>query len=134
MTTVTTKLQIRRVKAGRKRLVEGPSPDVSGATGRVPRISRLMALAIKFQGMLREGLVKDQSELARLARVSQPRMTQIMNLTFLAPDIQATILFLRLGLDAEDVVSLRNVQRILLNHSWQMQRSSAITAGLPIRS
>lgn len=56
-----------------------------------------MALAIKFDGLLRDGKVADQSELARLAHVTQPRMTQIMNLLHLARDIQEELLFLPLS-------------------------------------
>jgi hypothetical protein len=58
----------------------------------VPRITRLLALAIKFEGLVQEGIVKDYAELARLGRVSPARVTQIMNLLNLAPDIQERIL------------------------------------------
>jgi hypothetical protein len=85
MITVTTKLHVQRERAGCKRLSEKPQPTERVPVDRVPHISRLMALAIKFQGMLCDGVVRDQTELARLARVTQRRMTQIMNLTFLAP-------------------------------------------------
>jgi hypothetical protein len=84
---------------------------------RVPHISRLMALAIKFQGMLRDGTVRDQTELALLARVTQPRMTQIMNLNFLAPDIQVAILFL----DGDTTVSEKSLRPITVEMSWAMQ-------------
>jgi hypothetical protein len=60
----------------------------------VPRISRLMALAIWMQELVNRGEVADYAELARLAHVSRARITQIMNLTLLAPDIQEAILFL----------------------------------------
>jgi hypothetical protein len=62
--------------------------------GRVSRVSKLMALAIRFDRLVREGDVTGLSELARLAHVTQPRMTQIMNLLHLAPDIQEDLLFL----------------------------------------
>ncbi len=42
-----------------------------------------MALAIRFEAILRDREVRDQSELARLAHVTQPRMTQILNLLHL---------------------------------------------------
>ena len=64
---------------------ESPSP-------RVPRITRLLALALKFEGLLQQGVVKDYAELARLGQVSRARITQIMNLLNLAPDIQQQIL------------------------------------------
>jgi hypothetical protein len=60
----------------------------------IPRIARLMALAIRFQGLLREKKIRDYVELARLGRVTRARMTQIMKLLDLAPDIQEQILFL----------------------------------------
>ena len=60
----------------------------------IPRIARLMALAIRFDGLVREETIQDYAELARLGRVTRARMTQIMKLLFLAPDIQEQILFL----------------------------------------
>jgi hypothetical protein len=59
---------------------------------RLPRITRLMALAIKFQEMVDRGEVRDYADLARLGYVTRARVTQIMNLLNLAPDIQEGIL------------------------------------------
>ena len=53
-----------------------------------------MAVAIRLERMLRSGEVADLTELARLGHVTQPRMSQIMILTLLAPDIQEELLFL----------------------------------------
>ena len=66
-----------------------PPPPV-----RLPRITRLMALAIKLQDIVDRGEVRDYADLARLGYVTRARLTQIMNLLLLAPDIQETILFL----------------------------------------
>jgi hypothetical protein len=54
--------------------------------GGVPRVARLMALALRFENLIREGRVADYSELARLGHVSRARQSQIMNLLLLAPD------------------------------------------------
>jgi hypothetical protein len=59
---------------------------------RLPRITRLMALAIKLQDMVDRREVCDYADLARLGYVSRARITQIMNLLNLAPDIQQGIL------------------------------------------
>ena len=59
---------------------------------RIPRVTRLMALAIKFQEMVDRGEVHDYADLARLGYVTRARLTQIMNLLLLAPDIQEGIL------------------------------------------
>jgi hypothetical protein len=48
---------------------------------------------MKFEGLIRQGVVKDYTELARLGQVSRARISQIMNLLNLAPDIQEEILF-----------------------------------------
>jgi hypothetical protein len=49
-------------------------------------------LAVRFEGLLREGTVRDYAELARLGGVSRARITQIMSLRNLAPVIQERIL------------------------------------------
>jgi hypothetical protein len=69
------------------------TPSARGATTpRIPRIARLMALAIKFQEMVDRGKVRDYADLARLGYVTRARITQIMNLLNLAPNIQEEIL------------------------------------------
>jgi hypothetical protein len=60
----------------------------------IPRIARLMALAIRFEELVREGTIRDYAELARRGRVTRVRVTQIMKLLDLAPDIQEQIFFL----------------------------------------
>ena len=60
----------------------------------IPRIARLMALAIRLEGMVREETIQDYAELARLGGVTRARVTQIMKLLQLAPDLQEQILFL----------------------------------------
>lgn len=89
--------------------------------GRVPRISRLMALAIYFDMLIREGKVRDQSELARLAHVTQPRMTQIMNLSHLAPDIQEELLFLPRVTRDRDPVCEKMLRPIAAEVDWRRQ-------------
>ena len=51
-----------------------------------------MALAIRFDGSIRDGVVKDQAELAKLGHVTRATLTQIMAFLNLAPDIQEAIL------------------------------------------
>ena len=46
----------------------------------LPRVTHLMALAIKLQDMLREGVARNYSELARLGHISRARVSQIMSL------------------------------------------------------
>jgi hypothetical protein len=53
-----------------------------------------MALAIRMEKLLGEKKASDYAALASLGSVSRPRISQIMCLTNLAPDIQETLLFL----------------------------------------
>ena len=99
---------------------EEPSPAVNA----VPRISRLMALAIHMQDLVDSGEVADYAELARLAHVSRPRITQIMNLTLLAPDVQEAILFLPLALEGTDKVTERGLRTLTGDLSFVNQRST----------
>jgi hypothetical protein len=95
-----------------------PPSDVPGATSSIPRIARLMALAIRFDALLGEDKIQDYAELARLGRVTRARMTQIMKLLHLAPDIQEQILFLPnfKGLNE------RNLRPVVHMTDWDEQR------------
>jgi hypothetical protein len=97
---------------------EREMPDNQAADRCIPRIARLLALAIRFEGLLRDETIRDYAELARLGRVTRARMTQIMKLLDLAPDIQEKILFLPLiqGLNE------RNLRPIASRIDWDEQR------------
>ena len=121
MTTITKQIHFA-VKGHRKVAKPGPAPKPPEAAGRIPRVSKLMALAIRFDELLRDGKVADQSELARLAHVTQPRMTQIMNLLHLAPDIQEEILHLPPVAEGRDPVTERDLRPIVRMICWEKQR------------
>ena len=86
---------------------------------RIPRITRLLALAIKFQDMVTSGEVRDYADLARLGYVTRARLTQIMNLLLLAPDIQEHLL----SPDLRILQMRERVVRRLCGHvAWTTQR------------
>jgi hypothetical protein len=62
--------------------------------GKLPRIAEVLALALQFDDMIRRGVARDHADLARLGCISQERISQIMRLLWLAPDIQQEILTL----------------------------------------
>jgi hypothetical protein len=112
----------RRGHGNRKQVREGKPPEPVQHTGRVPRVVRLLALAIRFDRLLREGKVADYADLARLGHVSRARITQIMNLLLLAPDIQEKILFLPLVEQGHDRLHMHQLQAIALVYDWRKQR------------
>ena len=62
----------------RKVMQDSPPPEPSPVPeGRVPRISRLMALAIRFDRLIKEGEITDQADLARLSNVGLSTISSI---------------------------------------------------------
>jgi site-specific DNA recombinase len=90
---------------------------------RVPRITRLLALALKFDELVRSGVVPNYAVLGQLGEVSRSRITQMSNLLNLAPDIQEEILFLRVE-DAERLrISEPSVRKLSAMLDWEEQRA-----------
>jgi len=81
-----------------------------------------MALAIRFDGLVRCGEVRDYADLARLGYVTRARITQIMNLLNLAPDIQEAILFLPRTVKGRDQIREKEVRPIAAVSHWSRQR------------
>ena len=112
----------RRGRGSRKEMCKGEPVAPRLPTGRVPRISRFMALAIRFGGLIQAGEVADYAELARLGHVTRARITQIMNLRLLAPDLQEQLLFLHRIEGGRDAIYLRQLQTITAMPDWRKQR------------
>jgi hypothetical protein len=81
-----------------------------------------MALAIRLDQLIRDGVARDQAELARLGHVSRARLTQIMNLLCLAPDLQEQILFLPETERGRDAVTEKHLRPIVAVPDWRKQR------------
>jgi hypothetical protein len=81
-----------------------------------------MALAMRFEQYIRAGVVADQAELAELGQVTRARISQIMNLLNLAPDIQEAILFLPRTVRGDDPIVMRELQPIASTPDWRKQR------------
>ena len=107
---------------GRKRRLDGAAQQQDVEPGNVPRISRLMALALKFDAQIRDGAVTDYASLAQLGFVTRARISQIMALLNLAPDIQEEILFLPRTLNGRDPITERDLRPITAVPHWNRQR------------
>lgn len=70
------------------------------------------------KGLLQRDEIRDYAELSRLGRVTRARMTQIMKLLLLAPDIQEQILFL----PPIQGLNERNLRSIVKRIDWNEQR------------
>jgi len=104
-------------------LADGKAPQPKRPPiGRLPRIARYMALAIYYEDLIRNGHVRDYAEIATLGHVTRARVTQIMNLRLLAPDIQEELITLDRVIKGRDSLSLRQFQTIALDNDWRSQR------------
>ena len=113
----------RRGQAGgQERPAEARSPEPSPASARVPRIARLMALAWRLEALVQEGTVGSYAELARLGHVSRARLSQILSLLYLAPDLQEELLFGERPRRGRAALSLRQVLPLTAVLDWQEQR------------
>jgi hypothetical protein len=123
-TTLTIELPVHFQRCGqgsRKELRSGseapPLPP-----GRVPRVARLMALALRFDELARSGQISTYSELAILGHVTRARICQILNLLYLAPDIQEALLFLPPTQRGRDPIILADLMPIAATLDWRKQR------------
>jgi hypothetical protein len=107
----------RELRAG-ERTTPPPVPE-----GHVPRISRLMALAIRFDDLVRRGEMGDFAEIAELGQVTRARVSQIANLLNLAPDIQEAILFWGRTNGVREALTERQIRSIASEPDWNQQRS-----------
>jgi DNA invertase Pin-like site-specific DNA recombinase len=87
-----------------------------------PRITRLLALALKFEGLIHQGAVRDYADLARLGQVSRARVTQIMNLLNLAPEIQEEILSWGVGGSGDRDIPETSIRTLSAEVIWSRQR------------
>ena len=85
-------------------------------------MSCLISVTIQCDLLIRDGMIKNQSELAHYAQVTTARMTHMMWLTNLAPDIQEAILFLPRVESGPDAVKEIDVRRIARVMDWGVQR------------
>jgi hypothetical protein len=137
MLTVECKVHFEIGRKSRKKLEVGdtpPDPEALVEPGRVSRVSRLMALAIRLEQLRAEGVARDYADLARLGSVTRARLTQIMNLTLLAPDIQESLLLLPRTIRGRDHVTEPQLRSIAAVPDWRKQRRmwKCLTTAKPV--
>jgi hypothetical protein len=123
-TTLTIELAVHFQRCGhgsRKELCAG-AEAAALPPGRVPRVSRLMALALRFDALVRSGQIGSYCELAALGHVTRARISQILNLINLAPDLQEALLFLPPTRRGRDPILLADMQPIAAAFDWRKQR------------
>lgn len=133
---VEIKVRFGASRRGRKQAIVGETPPPPAPPpGRTARVTRLMALAIRFEQLIRDGEVRDLAEIARLGQVTRARVTQVMNLLHLAPEIQEAILDLPRVESGRDPITERELRAIAAIVDWRKQRPQwAILARRPVEA
>lgn len=114
-------IQFQLHASGRPRRPAGSDAPPSG-NGRLPRITQVMALAIHFLDMIQRGDAQDYADLARLGCLTRERMSQIMELIWLAPDIQEEILSFPIAPGCRFPISENAARQIASTPHWEEQR------------
>lgn len=112
-----------------------PAPDAAPASMPPPsprpaRVAIMLALAHKLQRMLDVGQVGSMADIADMLGVTRARVTQIMDLALLAPDIQAAVIEIRLDPCREAGVA-RALRRVVAAQTWREQRAAWRPVGAP---
>ncbi len=115
--------RVRFQSAGRRKVLRQEGVGQDAPRGRIPRVARLLALAIRLEELVASGHVPDYAALARLVGVTRARVTQIANLTLLAPDIQEAILFLDPVVKGRDPLTERDLRPLVAEPGWGRQRA-----------
>ena len=121
--TMVCPISFTRGRAGSKKIGQKRDSVPAPVTeGRIPRVSRIMALTIKLGDDLQSGKLRDYSVVARLGQITRARATQIMNLQHLAPDIQEAVLFLPRTFAGRDAITEHDLRAVVAAPVWDEQR------------
>jgi ParB-like chromosome segregation protein Spo0J len=102
---------------GKRFVVEAPP----GPVRRPARVAVMLALANKIQQAIDGEAVRDRAEIARRLGFTRARITHLLDLTLLAPDVQEQVLFLE-AVDGVQPLSERSLRAIAHAGSWTEQR------------
>lgn len=108
---------------------ENPHRDL---VHRPARVAHSLALAHELEAALRAGQYASRADMARTLGFTRARITQLLDLTHLAPDIQEQIAFLE-SIDGVEPISeraLRDAMACLVNFKDQRRKWAELTKKL----
>jgi hypothetical protein len=98
-----------------------PPPPEAAPKRQPARVARMLALAHDLQGKLDRGEYPDQATLAAQLGFTRGRLTKLLDLTLLAPDIQEEVLHFE-AVDGVEPLAERDLHRIARQLAWADQR------------
>ena len=90
---------------------------------RPAKVAQMLALAHHLQRAIDRGDVADRAAVARRLGLTRARVTQLLDLLLLAPDIQMAVLRLE-GVDGAEPMAERTLRAVAHAGTWVEQRSA----------
>lgn len=122
--TLVFKGHLFRKRRGRGYVFTEKPPEpkpVHDPVRRPARVAQMLAFAHGLGAAIERGDYRDQADAARHFQLTRARITQLMNLTLLAPDIQEQVLFLE-AVDGREPMSERDLRTVIYAGDWGAQR------------
>jgi len=113
---------LHRHRGSRVRLNDQPAPPEPQPVRRPAKVARMLALAHHLQGAIDRGLVADRAAVARKLGLTRARVTQLLDLLLLAPDLQAAVLGLE-AVDGREPLTERTLRSVAHTGTWSQQRT-----------
>lgn len=112
---------LHRIKHGHGQAFVAQSPPAITPVYRPARVALMLALAHKIDAAIAAGRLHDQADAARRLDLTPARVTQLLALLALAPDLQERVLFLE-SVDGLEPLTERALRRVIRTWSWEAQR------------
>lgn len=112
---------IFRTRSGKAlRFDDDPPPSEPEPVIQPAKVARMLALAHKLQRAINRGEYESRADLARAYGLSRARITQLLDLLLLAPDIQEWVLFLE-SEDGHEPFGEPRLRRVARTLHWAVQ-------------
>ena len=104
-------------------LAETPPPPKPEPVRRPAKVAQQLALAHHLQAAIDRGAIADRADVARKLGLTRARVTQLLDLLLLAPDLQAAVLALE-AVDGAEPMSERTLRAVARAGTWAEQRGA----------
>jgi hypothetical protein len=112
-----------RRRSSRVTLSETPPPPKPEPVRRPAKVAQQLALAHHLQAAIDRGDVADRAAVARKLGLTRARVTQLLDVTLLAPEIQEAVLAM-LAIDGVEPLAERQLRVVVAAGTWPQQRAA----------